>query len=93
MNPYVEKWGIEAYSVDGDANINRVYFTGESWSKNTTDMHAFTEAESIIIKRVFERQGLNLNMHKMTRNNPAPDAMSIMPTRNSRLYAEQQGWS
>ena len=92
MNIFAEEWGIEAYSVDENASILRAYFTGSGWSVKYADMLAIKEVEVAKIKRTFERQGLNLNMHKMTRNNPAPDAMSIMPTRNSRLYAEQQGW-
>lgn len=88
---YAENWGIEANSVDGDANINRVYFTGNRWTADKADMVEFTEAESIILKETFEGQGLNIVMHQLTQNNPPLDAMSIMPTRNSRLWLEMEG--
>lgn len=88
---YAEEWGIEAYSVDGEANINRVYFTGNRWSTDKADMVKFIEAESIVLKETFERQGLHIEMHQLTQNNPPINAMSLMPTRNSELWLEMEG--
>lgn len=76
METCAEKWGVEAYSFGENAITNRVYFSGDGWSESKDEMHAFTEAESIKIKAVFERQGLNLVMHKMTNNNPQPTSRS-----------------
>ena len=88
MITYADKWGIEAYSVDENADILRVYFTGDRWSKVKARMFEFTESESTILKETFERQGLNLIMHKMHDNNPPLHSPSIMPVRNSRAYWE-----
>ena len=90
MITYADKWGIEANSLDENLDIVRVYFTGNRWSKIKTDMFEFTEVESIIIKDIFERQGLNLIMHKMHDNNPPLHSPSIMPVRKSWAYLESQ---
>lgn len=88
MNTYADKWGIEAYSVDENADVLRVYFIGNRWSKVKADMFEFTEAESLILKAAFEIQGLNITMHKMHNNNPPLHSPSTMPIRNSRAYWE-----
>jgi len=90
MNSYAEKWGFEAYSVDGDANINRVYLTRNGWSPDKADMVEIAEAETVKMKRVFESQGLNLIMHKMTQNNPVSCARSDF--RESRGYDMDSRW-
>ncbi len=90
MNPYAEKWGIEAYTIDDNALIHRVYFTGSGWSEKIADMLAIKEAEVKELKTKFERQGLYLNIRKMTTNNPPPTGLSDY--RRSRGYLiGQQG--
>jgi len=92
MNPFAENWGIEASFTDEHAIVHRIYFTdtGDGWVGNFADMIAFPEAESIILKRTFERQGLNITMHKMTTNNPAPCARADFKA--SRGYEMDRRW-